>query len=71
MMYKDKRGWRYRVMSGIGMPPVFKGRYNKPNSDAWKCVRALPWRETKEEADKDLAEYAARHNMQIIEERSA
>lgn len=67
MMYKDKRGWRYKVMQGLGTPPVFKARYNKPCSKTWRCVRTLPWRETEEEAEKDLAGYAARHNMQVVE----
>lgn len=66
-VYKDKRGWRYRVMRGIGEPVTYKARYNKPSGGNWKCVRTLPWRETREEAEKDLAGYAARHNMQVVE----
>lgn len=65
--YEDKRGWRYKVMQGIGTPPVFKGRYNKLRGNTWKCVRTLPWRDTREEAEKDLAGYAARHGMKELD----
>lgn len=69
-VYKDKRGWRYRVMRGIGEPVTYKARYNKPSGGGWKCVRTLSWRETREEAEEDLARYAARHKMQVVESRS-
>lgn len=38
--YKDRRGWKYKVMSGIG-DNSFKGRYQKPEksgSIGWKCM---------------------------------
>lgn len=66
-VYEDKRGWRYKVMKGIGTPPIFKGRYNKLRGNTWKCVRTLPWRDTREEAEKDLARYAARHGMKELD----
>lgn len=56
-MYTDKRGWMYRVMSGIG-ENAFKARYIKPDITGWKCVKTLPWRETFAEAQRDLDELA-------------
>ena len=59
-MYIDQRGWKYKVMRGLGN--TYKARYQKPDkhgSDGWHCVRSLPWRETAEEAQHDLDQYAA------------
>lgn len=59
-MYIDERGWKYKVMGGIGRNS-FKARYQKPEKHGdtgWKGVAALPWRETAEEAQVDLDEYA-------------
>lgn len=56
-IYKDGRGWEYKVVGGIG-GNTYKGRYKKPRTLSWKCMRALPWRKTQKEAEKDLAEYA-------------
>nr|WP_304100025.1 hypothetical protein [Mitsuokella multacida] len=61
MEYIDSRGWRYRVMQGLGTE--YKARYKKPDKGGWHCVARLPWRATAEEAEKDLAAYAARHGM--------
>ena len=72
MEFIDARGWRYRVMQGLD--GSWKARYRKPDapgkkkrSDAagWKCVAKLPWRKTKEEAEHDLAEYAACKGMKV------
>ena len=83
MTYIDNRGWRYRVMRGIPSLPRFddwydtsarttttpyKARYKKPGSGGWKCVRTLPWRDTREAAEKDLTAYAARHHMREVKE---
>lgn len=54
--YIDSRGWKYQVMPGLG-ESNYKARYQKPDkngSDGWHCVRALPWRNTKDEAQADL-----------------
>ncbi len=54
--YIDKRGWKYKVMSGMG-ESNYKARYQKPEKrgDAgWKCVRNLPWRKSFDEAQSDL-----------------
>ena len=59
--YKDKRGWRYKVMPGIG-PSAFKTRCLRPDkadTDSWKCYAKLPWRNTFDEAQADLDGYAS------------
>lgn len=56
-IYKDSRGWEYKVDGGIG-GDAYKGRYKKPGTLSWKCMRALPWRKTREEAQADLDLYA-------------
>lgn len=66
MMYKDKRGWRFTVM--CNRRGAWKACYNKPDRNIWMSVDALSWRDTREEAESDLAEYAARHDMQVVEE---
>lgn len=51
--YIDDRGWKYRVMSGIGSDPAFKARYQRPEKQGdvgWKGLAAVPWRTTREEA---------------------
>lgn len=53
--YVDNRGWKYKVMGGIG--EAFKARYQKPDKEGdvgWKGVAAVPWRKTFEEAQADL-----------------
>lgn len=60
--YIDERGWKYKVMSGIGQNS-FKARYQKPDkdgSDGWKGLAAVPWRKTFDEAQADLNAYAKR-----------
>lgn len=61
MMYEDSRGWRYTVMAGLGTQ--FKARYLKPKACGWHCVKVLPWRDTVEEAENDLVEYAKKKKM--------
>lgn len=57
--YVDDRGWMYRVMSGIG-EGAYKARYCKPDKAGWHGVQALPWRTTREEAQRDLDALAAK-----------
>lgn len=67
--YTDKRGWTYRVMQGLGN--VYKARYHRPEfkkGTGWKCVGVLPWRNTMEEAQADLDEYAKKHKMKEDEQ---
>lgn len=58
--YIDARGWKYRVMGGLG-DGAYKARYQRvehQGSVGWKCVAALPWRATREEAQADLDKLA-------------
>lgn len=53
--YVDDRGWKYKVMGGIGQN--FKARYQRPEKsggEGWKGLAAVPWRNTFEEAQADL-----------------
>lgn len=63
--YEDKRGWRFKVMGGLG-GDTFKARYNKPGKGGWHCVATLPWRGTVAEAEADLDAYARSHRMREI-----
>ena len=54
--YIDGRGWKYKVMPGIG-GDTFKARYQKAEkqgSEGWYGLRSLPWRDTFDEAQGDL-----------------
>ena len=64
--YIDKRGWKFKVMHGLG--DVWKARYNKPGTRSWKCVAVLPWRWNREDAEDDLEVYAEAHGMKKVEE---
>lgn len=64
-MYIDDRGWKYKVMSGIGQDS-FKARYQKPEkhgNDGWKGLAAVPWRKSFDEAQSDLNAYAKRKGL--------
>lgn len=61
--YIDDQGWKYQVMSGIGSDPAFKARYQRPEKQGdvgWKGLAAVPWRTTREEAQADLEQLAAK-----------
>lgn len=67
-IYEDYRGWRYKVMPGLG-ESTYKARYHKPDSPKntqWKCVGTLPWRNTEEDAQKDLDEWAKRKGFKVV-----
>lgn len=55
--YIDNRGWKYKVMSGIG-EDSYKARYQKPGKTGWKCMNNMEWRNTFDEAQSDLNEMA-------------
>lgn len=58
--YVDKRGWKFRVMSGIG-ENTYKARYqdNKhTGSSGWRGSGMAPWRESFDEAQSDLNKLA-------------
>ena len=65
--YRDSRGWLYRVMpDGVG-GYAFKGHCLKPGAISWHRVGQLPWRNTREEAQADLDEYAKEKGWEKIE----
>ena len=64
-IYVDQRGWRYRVMCGIG-GDTFKGRYQKPGKTGWKCMANLPWKNSFEEAQTDLDNYARKKGWKAL-----
>lgn len=51
--YKDSRGWRYKVMGGLG-ESNYKARYQKPGKSGWKCMANMEWRKSFDEAQIDL-----------------
>ena len=65
--YRDDRGWKYRVMAGIG-ENSWKARYCKPGKLGWHCVRSLPWRDTPEQAQADLDKWAVKKGLTAVEE---
>lgn len=59
--YIDARGWKYKVMSGLG-DNSFKARYQKPEktgNTGWRGLAAVPWRKSFQEAQMDLDRLAA------------
>lgn len=71
MMYRDRRGWGFKVRRGLaadGGEPPYKGFFNKKGPYAetgWHGVRTLPWRESRAAAQKDLDAYAEKKKMLI------
>ena len=72
MVYQDKRGWIFFVRAGLG-ENNFKAFYTKTAED-YKAgirshgVKSLEYRNSIEEAEADLKEYAAKHKMAVFEE---
>ena len=67
MVYRDKRGWLYKVMPGISLD-YWKARYCKPGRNDWHSVTILDWRSTEAEAEADLAAWAAKKGMTAVED---
>jgi hypothetical protein len=70
MMYKSKSGWLFKVVwhyEGC-LKGGWRAYYQKPKTSAWRVVAVLPNCRSRAEAEDDLAEYAARHGMQDVEE---
>lgn len=63
--YIDERGWQYAVRPSLGND-VFKAFYRKPGR-SWHAVRALPWFTSEQEAEADLARWAAKKGMKCKE----
>lgn len=51
--YIDSRGWKYRVMGGLG-ENNYKARYQKPGKTGWKCMARMRWCKSFDEAQSDL-----------------
>jgi len=61
-VYIDKRGWRFKVMPGLG-ENQYKARYKRPDKNGWKCCAQLQWRDTVAEAQSDLDAWAKAKGM--------
>lgn len=60
--YIDSRGWKYQVMGGLGTN-AYKARYQRPEKRGnigWKGLAGVPWRQSREAAQADLDQMAAR-----------
>lgn len=62
--YIDERGWQYAVRPGLGND-IFKAFYRKPGR-SWHAVRALAWFTNEQEAEDDLAWWAAEKGMKCV-----
>ena len=67
MVYRDKRGWLYKVMPSIG-GDRWKAWYCKPGRNDWHSVAILDWRSTETEAEADLAAWAVEKGMTTVED---
>ena len=61
----DDRGWKYRVLPGLGQNQ-FKARFQKPGKSSWHCVRQLPWVDGFDAAQADLNKYAEKKGWKIF-----
>jgi hypothetical protein len=64
--YIDSRGWKYKVMPGIG-ESNYKARYQIPEKSGnvgWKGVQSLPRRKSFDEAQADLNLWAEKKGFQ-------
>ena len=69
-VYQDRRGWKYRIMPGLG-DNSFKARYHKPDKPddvSWHCCARMPWRSTFEEAQIDLDALAKEKQWKPVQE---
>ena len=69
--YEEKTNRIMKVMPGLG-DDAWKGRKKfvdpgKPAWTGWKCMPNLPWRDTKEEAEQDLAELAEKKGWERVD----
>lgn len=70
--YQDGRGWKYKVMSGLG-ESNYKARYQKPEKYGdvgWKGLPSVPWRKSFDEAQEDLNRLAAERGWKEWEDAS-
>ena len=69
-MYKDKRGWLYKVRPGIG-EDQYKVFYWKPRKDGcllvgWHASRRFNWWPTRMEAEEELRSVALAQGWQLV-----
>lgn len=64
-VYQDSRGWKYKVMTGLG-GDTFKARYCKPRKDGYHCCRQFDWQSSFDDAQVDLDVYAQQHGWRRI-----
>lgn len=69
--YIDERGWKYKVMGGIG-GTEYKARYQKPDKhgehSGWRGLSSVPWRSTFDRAQTDLDRTAKEKGWQEWQE---
>ena len=65
--YRDDRGWKYRVMAGIG-ENSWKARCCGAGKLGGDSGGRLPWRDTPEQAQADQDKWAVRKEMTAVEE---
>jgi hypothetical protein len=68
VVYIDDRGWKYRVMGGIGEPETFKARYNKPGTCKWRGLHGVGWHQSFDDAQRDLNVLAKKKGWAVYEE---
>ncbi|MCB5723780.1 hypothetical protein [Mitsuokella jalaludinii] len=62
-MYENQQGWQFAVRPGYdAAAPWYKGFYRKPG-ESWHPITGLNWWSVREEAEKDLAQYARMNEL--------
>ncbi len=57
-IYENQQGWQFAVRQGYDASvPWYKGFYRKPGK-SWYPINGLNWWSAREEAERDLAQYA-------------
>lgn len=65
-IYVDESGWQYAVRPWLGTCVFFRAFYRKPGK-RWHVARALEWFTNEQEAEADLARWAAKKGMKCME----
>ena len=67
-MYIDDRGWKYKVMGGIGGKYKIRFQTDRQSGDVgWKGYPVIPWRDTLEDAEADLEDQAKKRGWKLVE----
>ena len=66
VMYEDRRGWRYKVMSDSA--GKFCLKYCKPKSETmgWRTCKSFQHRASREEAELELDAWAMSKGMAVV-----